>query len=58
MIQEEGRGYGCVNDDDKVKEIENLVLNNDERYQYGEKIARKYMVSYTLLNGKDCDITF
>jgi len=58
VIQEEGRGYGCVNDDDKVKEIENLVLNNDERYQYGEKIARKYMVSYTLLNGKDCDITF
>src|SRR3989338_2519595 len=32
VIQEEGRGYSCVNDDKKTKEVEGLVLNNDERY--------------------------
>ena len=57
VIQEEGRGYGCVNDDKKIKEIESLVLNNDKRLQFAEDILRKYMVSYTLLNEEDCDIT-
>jgi|SRR3989344_2359555 len=58
VIQEEGRGYSCVNDDKKTKEVEGLVLNNDERYQFGENIRRKYMVSYGLSNGEDCDIIF
>lgn len=58
VIQEEGRGYGCINDDEKVQEVEDLVLNTDKRYQYGETIARKYMASYALLNGEDCDITY
>ena len=35
-----------------------IVLNNDERYQFGENIRRKYMVSYGLSNGEDCDIIF
>ena len=58
VIQEEGRGYSCVNDDKKIKEIESLVLNTNSRYQFGENIRRKYMVSYGLSNGEDCDIIF
>ena len=58
VIQEEGRGYSCINDDKKTKKVEDLVLNNDDRYQFGENIRKKYMVSYGLSNGEDCDIIF
>ena len=57
VIQEEGRGYGCVYGDGNEKVIENLVFNTEKRKQYQEDMLRKYMVSYTLLNVENCDIT-
>ena len=56
VIQEEGRGFGCVYGNEKV--VKDLVFNTEVRKQFREEIRRKYMVSYTLLNGEDCDIIF
>jgi len=56
VIQEEGRGFGCVYGNEKV--VKDLVFNTEVRKQFREDIRRKYMVSYTLLNGEDCDIIF
>ena len=56
VIQEEGRGFGCVYGNEKI--VKDLVFNTEERKQFREDIRRKYMVSYTLLNGEDCDIIF
>ena len=57
VIQEEGRGFGCVGDREKRKEVESLVFNNDKRFQFREDVRRKYMVSWTTLNVEKCDIS-
>lgn len=57
VIQEEGRGFFCVNDNKKTDEVDNLVLNNDSRLQFGENLRRKYMVSYGLPITENCDIS-
>ena len=56
VIQEEGRGFGCVYGNEKI--VKDLVFNTEVRKQFREDIRRKYMVSYALLNGEDCDIIF
>ncbi len=55
VIQEESRGYSCVYG--REEEIENLVFNTEARKQYAEDIRDKYMVSYKLPNGEDCDLS-
>ncbi len=55
VIQEEDRGFGCVYG--REKEIEDLVFNTEARKKYGEDIRDKYMVSYTLPKGEDCDLS-
>ena len=56
VIQEESRGYACVQKGEDT--IENLVLNTDQRKQYVEELAQKYMKSYALPNTEACDLTF
>lgn len=54
VTQEEGRGYSCVYGNEDF--IYELIFNTDERKRFQEEILRKYMVSYSLLNVKGCDI--
>lgn len=54
VIQEEARGYGCV--DGQEEEVEGLVFNTQKRLDYQEEILRKYMTGYALPTGEDCDI--
>ncbi|MBP7770574.1 MAG: hypothetical protein KA066_01525 [Candidatus Pacebacteria bacterium] len=56
VIQEESRGYSCVYGDGREEEIENLVFNTQARKDYQEEILQKYMVSYGLPTGEDCDL--
>lgn len=55
VLQEEDRGFACVYG--REKEIEGLVFNTESRKNYREEILKKYMVSYTLPNGEDCDLS-
>lgn len=55
VLQEEDRGFSCVYG--KEKEVEDLVFNTEARKQYREEVLEKYMVSYTLPNGEDCDLS-
>ena len=55
VLQEEDRGFACVYG--REKEVEDLVFNNEARKQYREEVLEKYMVSYTLPNGEDCDLS-
>lgn len=55
VLQEEDRGFVCING--REKEIEDLVFNTEARKDYREEILEKYMVSYTLPNGEDCDLS-
>ena len=57
VLQEESRGFGCVYGNGRETEIENLVFNTQARKDYQEEILRKYMVSYKLPNGEDCDLS-
>ncbi len=58
VIQEQARGSLCLEDDEKISQIEELVFNNDQRSQHRENNSRMYMTSYTLPspNGA-CDIS-
>lgn len=42
--------------DDREKEVNNYVFNTEKRKQWQEDLYKKYMTSYSLLNGKQCDI--
>lgn len=55
VMQEQSRGFGCVYG--REKEVEDLVFNTEARKKYAEEIRDKYMVSYTLPNGEDCDLS-
>lgn len=54
VMQQESRGFSCVYG--REEEVENFVFNTVERKQYREDIRGKYMVSYSLPNGEDCDL--
>lgn len=56
VTQEEGRGFSCLYKYKKIDEIENLIFNNKERKDWREKNLGKYMTSYSLPNGQQCDI--
>lgn len=58
VIQEEGRGFLCIGNDDKRSEVENSVLNTKERKDYSEKIRDDYGVSYKFLKNPECDLSF
>lgn len=55
VIQQESRGFACVYG--REKEVEDLVFNTEERREYREELRRKFMVSYKLPNGEDCDLS-
>jgi len=55
VMQEESRGVSCVYG--REKDVENLVFNTGARKQYREDIREKYMVSYSLPSGEDCDLS-
>ena len=71
VIQEESRASGCIfnsSDTDDLKElnayskdvesyVEDLVLNTKERKEWGKSIREKYLVTYTLPKGEDCDLS-
>ena len=56
VIQQEGRGYLCVSTDARIKEVEDLVLNDKTRKNWREEIRSKYLASFSLSTEKDCDI--
>ncbi len=55
VMQEQSRGFSCVYG--RENEIQDLVFNTEARRKYGEDIRDKYMVSYSLPNGEDCDLS-
>jgi len=55
-IEEEGRGYLCVANDARTKEVENLVVNTDLRSKFREDIRKRYMASFGLSSENECDI--
>jgi hypothetical protein len=55
-IQEEGRGYLCISNDLREKEVEDLVFNTPGRNNYRESLREKYMTSFGLDSSNDCDI--
>jgi len=55
VIQEESRGFSCAYGNEKV--VKDLVFNTEVRKQFREDIRSKYMMSYSLPNGEDCDIS-
>lgn len=58
VIQEESRGSLCILNTMIDKEIENMVFNTEVRKQYQKEMLQNYMVSYSLPNTEECDISF
>lgn len=56
VIEEEGRGYLCISNDTRTKEVEELVVNTNSRKQFREDIRKKYMASFGLSSKNECDI--
>src|SRR3989338_6535111 len=54
--QETSRGYLCVANDARTKEVENLVVNTDLRSKFREDIRKRYMASFGLSSENECDI--
>ena len=55
-INEEGRGFLCIANDSRAKEVENLVANTPERSAFREQIRKKYMASFGLDTKDECDL--
>ena len=56
IIEEEGRGYLCIANDARIKEVEDLVVNTGARKQFREDVREKYMASFGLSSENECDI--
>jgi hypothetical protein len=58
VIQEQARGSLCILEDERILEVENLILNNEMRRQFRQEISDKYMTSYSLPSPQGaCDIS-
>lgn len=57
VMEEESRGYSCVDTDKQRDEVKNFVFNTDLRKNERENIYRKYMTSWGIPNVEACDIS-
>lgn len=64
ILQKRGYSQSCIDEvgpdfdisNSRVKEVENLVLNIDIRNEKQEEIFNKYMTTYSVPEGQQCDI--
>jgi len=56
VIEEEGRGYLCIANDERIQEVENWVVNTGQRKQFREDVREKYMASFGLSSENECDL--
>jgi len=56
VLQQEGRGYLCISNDVRAKEVEAQVFNTKEREEYREGMLKKYMTSFGTDPSEVCDV--
>lgn len=57
VIQQEGRGFLCILNDQREEDVEGLVFNTEQRKDYRESIRKKYMTSFRLDASDFCDVS-
>jgi len=56
-INEQGRGYLCLNNEKQATAVEGLIQNSTDRIAYREELRSKYMSSFSLDSTEECDLT-